>query len=60
MKLEIKAELSGEEILKTFADILTNNNIKIDNLDNFKIIVKSKENKDLEISPERLKIVYSK
>lgn len=58
MKINIEAIFEGEEIVQTFLDSLSSQNIKTTK-ENVKIFVKSKDNKDIEIPPERLRVVFN-
>jgi len=58
MKLTVNAVLDGEDIVKNFLDLLSQNNIKAEGKD-INIIVKSKDGKDVEITADRLKLVFN-
>lgn len=58
MKINVNAELSGEEIVQLFIKQAKESNLDIIP-NNVKILIKSKDNKDVEISSDRLKVVYS-
>ena len=65
MKLSINAIMDGTEILQSFVLKLKENNIetiwKEGSLPNgIKILITNKTGQDIEISPEKLKIVFNK
>jgi len=58
MKLQVSAELNGNELITLFLNQLKQNNIEAEPND-IKIIVVSKE-KEVDITPDRLRLSYSK
>lgn len=58
MKIKVNIEQNGLDILKAFCDEAKKSNIDVD-VTKVKFFVKNKDNKDVEISPERFSIVYS-
>ncbi len=65
MKIKINVELEGNEIIQYFLDKLKENNItpawKEGNSlpSGVKLLVTNKDNKEIEISPEKIKVVYN-
>lgn len=58
MKINVNAELNGNELIEFFLKQSKENNLSIEP-NQVKIFVKSKDNKEVEISPDRLRLAYS-
>ena len=59
MKITINSVLEGEDVVKFFLEYLANNNVKADGKD-IKILIKSKEGKDVEVGADRLRLVFNR
>ena len=59
MKLQVNAELVGAELLTLFLAQLKQNNIDAAPAD-IKILVKSKDGKEVDITPDRIRFSYAK
>ena len=58
MKLNVSAEINGNELITLFLAQLKSNNIDAEPGD-IKILVQSKE-KEVELTPDRIRVSYSK
>ncbi len=59
MKVQIKAEINAHEIIESFLKQLKDNNIQAEPGD-IKILVLSKDGKEVDITPDRLRVAFEK
>lgn len=59
MKLQVQAEWNGNELITAFLAQLKQNNIEAQ-VSEIKILVKSKDDKEVNLSPDRICLSYSK
>ncbi len=59
MKINVNAEINGEEIVKIFLDVLLKQGIT-GKSEEIKFLVQSKEGKEVEITSDRLKVVFNR
>lgn len=58
MKIQVNVELTGQEILNLFIQEAKKSNLDLDT-NKIKILFKNKDGKDVELSHDRLSIVYN-
>lgn len=58
MKIQINAEQTGKEIVQSFAKSLADNKLSVAE-EQIKIIVLSKDGKEVEVTPDRIKVIYN-
>lgn len=59
MKLIIESAVSGQEVIEILIKDAISQGVAAES-NNFKIFIKSKESKDIEVNPDRLTIVFKK
>ena len=60
MKIQIRCEQTGQEILDSFIKLLNENKIDAPNLEDIKFFITNKTNQEVEVAPDKIRLVYDK